>query len=226
MNQGRTERSGDQKPTIVIVGAGKGMGNHIAEEFGRNNFRVVLMARRSDFLDSYVKEFIAKGIETYGVVADAGDTGSLTKAFDEIKARFGAVDVLAYNACILEGGKPSELSSSELVRHYQVDVASALHSVLQVLPGMREKKSGTILFTGGGFALYPMPDFTCVSIDKAALRALAFTLNKELKDEGIFTGVVTIMGSIASGTHYDPAEIAKKYWQHYVERKDVEIVFE
>ena len=47
----------------------------------------------------------------------------------------------------------------------------------------------------------------------------------EQNAEGIFTGVVTIMGNIAEGTHYDPEMIAEKYWQLYTERKDVEIVF-
>lgn len=213
------------KKTIVVVGAGKGMGNHIAKEFGKNDFRIVLMARRQESLDSYVKEFEENGMEAYGIAADAADTDSLTKAFDEVKDKFGAVDVLAYNTCILEGGRPSELTAAELMRHYQVDVASALHSVLQVLPEMKEKKQGTILFTGGGFALYPMPEYTCVSIDKAALRALAIALNMELKEDGIFAGVVTIMGNIAPGTNYDPADIAKDYWKLYTERKDVEIVF-
>ena len=76
------------KKTIVVVGAGKGMGNHIAEEFGKNDFRVVLMARRQESLDSYVKEFEEKGMEAYGIAADAADTDSLTKAFDEVKERF------------------------------------------------------------------------------------------------------------------------------------------
>ena len=213
------------KKTIVVVGAGKGMGNHIAEEFGKNDFRIVLMARKQESLDSYVKEFEEKGMEAYGIAADAADEDSLTKAFETVREKFGAVDVLAYNTCILEGGKPSELTAAEFMRHYQVDVASALHSVLQVLPGMKEKKEGTILFTGGGLALYPMPEYTCVSIDKAALRALAFALNTELKEDGIFTGVVTIMGNIAPGTRYDPADIAKDYWKLYTERKDTEIVF-
>ena len=213
------------KKTIVVVGTGKGMGNHIAAEFGRKDFRVVLMARNQAALEGYVKEFEEEGIEACGISADAGNPDSLTKAFNMVKARYGAVDVLAYNACNLEGGKPSELSAAELMRHYQVDVASALHCALQVIPEMKEKKSGTILFTGGGLALYPMPEYTCVSIDKAALRALAITLNTELKDEGIFAGVVTIMGNIAPGTHYDPADIAKEYWRLYTERKDVEIIF-
>lgn len=213
------------KKTIVIVGAGKGMGNHIAEEFGRNDFRIVLMSRNQASLDSYVNEFADKGMEAYGITADAGNIDSLTNAFSQVRERFGAVDVLVYNTCILEGGKPTELSSAELMRHYQVDVASALHCALQVIPDMREKKSGTILFTGGGLALYPMPEYTCVSINKAALRALAVTLNAELGGEGIFTGVVTIMGNVAPNTHYDPGDIAKDYWKLYTERKETEIVF-
>ncbi len=213
------------KKTIVVVGAGKGMGNHIAEEFGKNDFRIVLMSRNQASLDGYVKEFNDKGMEAYGFAADAGNTDSLTAAFDKVKEQFGTVDVLVYNTCILEGGKPSELSSAELMRHYQVDVASALHSVLQVLDSMKEQKNGTILFTGGGLAIYPMPEYTCVSVDKAALKALAVTLNTELKEDGIFTGIVTIMGNIAPGTDYDPADIAKEYWRHYTERKDVEIIF-
>ncbi len=213
------------KKTLVVVGAGKGMGNHIAEVFGKKGFRVVLMARKQASLDAYASEFAARGIEAYGITADAAKPESLTAAFDKVIAEFGDVDVLAYNACILEPGKPSGLTSAELIRHYQVDVASALHSTLQVLPGMQERKSGTILFTGGGFALYPMPEYTCVSIDKAALRAMVMTLNADLKEYGIFAGIVTIMGSIAPGTHFDPADIAKAYWKLYEERSDAEIVF-
>jgi len=214
-----------EKKTIVVVGAGKGMGNHIAKIFGEQDFRVVLMARKQESLDSNVKEFKENGMEAYGIAVDANIPDTLTEGFQKVNELFGCADVLVYNACILEGGMPTELSSSELMRHYQVDVASALHCVHQVLPGMREKKEGTILFTGGGLALYPMPEFTCVSIDKAALRALAITLNTELKEEGIFTGVVTIMGNVATDSQYDPADIAKEYWRLYTERKDVEIVF-
>ncbi len=73
------------KKTIVVVGAGKGMGNHIAEEFGKNDFRIVLMARKQESLDSYVKEFEGKGMEAYGIEADAADTDSLTKAFEKVR---------------------------------------------------------------------------------------------------------------------------------------------
>lgn len=213
------------KKTAVIVGAGKGMGNHIAKKFAENDFRVVLMARNQKSLASYVNEFEAEGMECYGFTADAADTVSLTEAFSQVKNQFGLVDVLVYNAAVLSAGFPTSLSSEDLMNHYQVDVASALHCAKLVLPEQEKAGEGTILFTGGGLAMYPMAEYTCVSMGKAALKALAITLNQELKGKGIFVGIVTIMGNVASDTHYDPNLIAKEYWRHYTERKEVEIIY-
>ena len=214
------------KKTVVIVGAGKGMGNHIAREFAKNDFRVVLMARGRESLDAYVQEFEAEGVECYGFTADAADTASLTEAFAQVKERFGKVDVLVYNAAILTAGFPTSLTSEDLMIHYQVDVASALHCAKLVLPDQEKAGEGAILFTGGGLAQYPMAEFTCVSMGKAALKALAITLNQELKDKGIYVGVVTIMGNVAPGTHYDPALIAQEYWRLYTERAEAEAIYQ
>lgn len=213
------------RQTIVIVGAGKGMGNHVAEKFAQNDFRVILMARNESVLAEYVREFESKGFEAYAFKADAADIQSLTKAFDKVKERFGTVDVLVYNACILTGAFPMVLSSEDLMEHYQVDVASALHCAKLVAPDQEASGKGTILFTGGGLATYPMAELTCVSIDKAALKALAITLNQELQSKNIFVGVVTIMGNVAPDTHYAPELIAEEYWSLYTNRKECEVIY-
>lgn len=213
------------KKTIVVVGAGAGIGNHVAEVFAKQEFRAVLVARNKAKLDGYVKDFQEKGYEAYAQVGDAADPASLNAVFEKVREQFGKTDVLVYNAAILEGGTPSSLSGEELMRHYQVDVASALDCVKQVLPEQLSAGEGTILFTGGGLALHPIAEYTCVSMGKAALRALAITLHQELKEKGIFTGIVTIMGNVAPDTHYDPALIAEKYWQLYTERKTCEYVY-
>ncbi|PEE73316.1 KR domain-containing protein [Priestia megaterium] len=213
------------KKLIVVVGAGPGVGNHVAKRFGINNFRVVLVSRNQDALDQYVQELGSEGIEAYSVAADAASPASLTEAFDQIKKNYGTTDVLVYNAAIVKGGKPTSLTSESLVSHYQVDVAGALHSALQVIPDQVEQKAGTILFTGGGLALYPSADYTALGIGKAALRNLAFTLAEELKPQGIFVGTVTIAGAVAPDTHFAPELIADKYWELYEKREEHEIVY-
>lgn len=51
------------KKTIVVVGAGQGLGNHVAKKFGREGFRVVLMARNGESLITYQREFAAKALK-------------------------------------------------------------------------------------------------------------------------------------------------------------------
>ncbi len=213
------------KKVAVVVGAGKGMGVNIAKVFGQHDFTVALIARKLEKLNPLVDELKSLGIEAYAYTADAADTDSLSTAFLKIQQDHGFVDVLIYNAAILTSGLPSKLTSDDLLKHYQVDVASALHTAKLVLPQQIEKGEGAILFTGGGFALHPVAEYTCISIDKAALRALAFALSQEVKEKGVYVGIVTIMGSIAPGTHYDPADISTKYWELYDKRDNIEYVF-
>ena len=214
------------KKTIVVLGAGNGCGNRVAEKFGNNDFRVILMARNAEPLAEYEKEFKEKGIEVFTKVADAAKTETVTKAFDEVKAEFGVPDVLFYNVGItsadadLKEPKDADL----LMKRYQVDVAGAYHAIQQVLGEEFSQKKGTILVTGGGFALYPMDEFLPLSMDKAALRALCIALHNKLKEQDVYVGTLTVTDSIVPGGKCDPALLAEDFWKMYVERGECEIM--
>ncbi len=53
------------KKTIFVLGAGNGCENRVAEKFGQNDFRVILMSRNAEHLAAYKAEFKDKGIEGY-----------------------------------------------------------------------------------------------------------------------------------------------------------------
>jgi short-subunit dehydrogenase len=214
------------KKTIIIVGAGKGLGNAIAKKFGQNDFRIILIARNEASLKEYEDEFSKAGIEVYTHAADAAMPATLTSAFDNVKAKFGTPDVLVYNIGITGTDEPGTITSEKLMQHFQVDVASAYHTVQQVVSDDFGKKNGVILLTGGGLAIYPHPLYTPLSIDKAALRAMAFLLHDELKPQGIFVGTVTIAGAIAPDTSLAPERIAEKYWDLYNDRQEREVVLQ
>lgn len=214
------------KKTIFVLGAGNGCGNRVAEKFGKNDFRVVLMARNPEHLAAYEAEFKEKGIEVYTKVADASKPYSVTRAFDELKAQFGTPDVLFYNVGIT--GLDSEIRGEKdvdlLMDRYMVDVAGAYHAIQQVLGKEFSEKKGTILVTGGGLALYPMYDYLPLSMDKAALRVMCLALHEELKKQDVFLGTVTVTGVIAPGQPCDPALLAEDFWKLYTDRADCEIV--
>lgn len=214
------------KKTIVVVGAGQGLGNHVAKKFGKEGFCVVLMARNEQSLKEYEQKFVAEGIETYTYAVDATNPESLMQALHWTESEFGAPDVLIYNVGITVADDPATMDSAELMRHYQVDVASAYACVRKVVTDEFAKKNGTIILTGGGLATHPTAGFIPLSLDKAALRTLAYILHDELKPQGIFVGTVTVCGSIGIDTYFAPAQIAEAYWQMYNERGVCEIRYE
>ena len=215
-----------EKKTIVVVGAGQGLGNHVAKKFGQEGFRVVLMARNAESLKNYQQEFSDEGIETFVHEADAAQPETMANALAWVKEQLGTPDVLVYNVGITAADEPNRMNNKELMHHYQVDVASAWHCVRLIADEDFSKKQGVIIFTGGGLATHPLASFTPLSVDKAALRALAYLLHDELQPKGIFVGTVTVCGSIGIDTYFAPARMAETYWQMYNERSACEIRYE
>ena len=127
----------------------------------------------------------------------------------------------------MAGGKASEFTPEEMVAHIKTDVVGAQVAAKHVIPGMRERGSGAVLFTGGLFGVHPnaCADFACMSMDKSALRALALMLNAGLKGTGVFAGIVNIMGVVGSEERLAPANIAEAYWRLYADRAGFEICY-
>lgn len=213
------------KKTIVVVGAGQGLGNHVAERFAKEDFRVVLVARRSEALAEYQKDFEAKGYETSTIACDVTDAESVKNAFGKIHEEVGTPDVLVYNVGITTPDA-QPLDESEVLRHFKVDVLGAFSCIKAVATDEFAEKKGTILLTGGVAAVSPFPGYTCLAIDKAALRGLTLAIHNELDPNGIFVGTVMVCGVIGGNEHFAPANIAEKYWQMYQERKDWEVRYE
>lgn len=214
-----------EKKTIVVMGAGQGLGNHVAKRFGKEGFRVILMARNEQALKAYEQEFTAEGIETCTHTVDAAWPDTLTEALHWVKRTFGAPEVLVYNVGITVPDEPGKIDCEELMSRYQVDVASAYHCICQVVDEEFSQKKGSLLVTGGGLALYPSAAYLPLSLDKAALRALVYALHEDLKARGVFLGTVTVCGAIGGDGFFAPSRIAESYWKMYCERGACETVY-
>ncbi len=80
--------------TIAIVGAGSGLGLSIAKKFGEHGFRIALISRNQEKLDSLVAELNKSGIEAAAFTADITDKAQINSAFDAIREKYGFIDVL------------------------------------------------------------------------------------------------------------------------------------
>ncbi len=209
---------------IFVIGAGKGLGNGVAEKFGREGFSVVLMARNAARLESYAKDFASKGIEVDVQAADVADFEKFAEIFNGAVEKFGAPDVLFYNVGITTPDDKN-LNAQNLVEHYITDVAAAYNCVKLVDTAEFAAKRGAILITGGGLAINPYAEYLPLSMDKAALRAMVQALTPVLDANGIYIGTVQVTGTIGSNEHFAPKNIAEEFWKLYTQRDVHEIIY-
>lgn len=202
------------KPKVcLVVGMGRGIGLSVARRFGREGYRLGLVARNEASLENYAGALELDGYTVGRFLADVSRTSQLISAVREAEKQLGPIEVLVYNAYASLGSRASELSLEALEETLKVNLYGALVAAQLVIPGMLSRRKGTLLFTGGGLALNPQPDRAALSIGKAALRALVGSLSKELYHEGIHVATVTIAGQIRRNTPFDPDLIAEKFWE-------------
>jgi len=206
------------KKVLTIVGMGPGISYSVAKRFAKDGFKIAMIARNEQRLDDYKTEFEKINYEVQGFPSDASDNISLISTFEKIHNTFGSTDVLHYNAFSMRQAKPIELSYEDFIKDFKINVAGALVSSQQVIPSMIEKKEGTILFTGGGTALEPMPAYSSLGVGKAGIRNLCFSMYKELKSKCVHVATVTITGFVKPSTKWDPDLIAGEFWKLYQQK--------
>ncbi|MBC7831777.1 MAG: SDR family NAD(P)-dependent oxidoreductase [Hyphomicrobium sp.] len=213
---------------LAVIGMGPGVSAAVARRFAREGFSVAAIARNPDKLAAQVEELAKSGARAEAFSADAGEPGALRAALSSVAARLGEIDVLVYNPVGVHYKPLSELTAEELNADLRLSVGGALAAAQALLPAMKARGSGTLLFTGGGYAFEPTPMLASVGAGKAALRNLAFSLYADLKDGGIHAATVTIGGVVKAQTPFDPDAIAESYWQLHMQPKgsfEREIVF-
>jgi short-subunit dehydrogenase len=210
--------------TIAIVGAGPGLGLSLAKTFGSHDFRVALIARTQEKLNTSVQHLQALQIEAAGFVADMSKARELEAAFARIKETLGPVDVLEYSPTPFHEMTPIlEVTAEKATQHFQSYVAGALTSVNAVLPGMLAKEHGTLLFTAGLSAVIPVPAMGARGMALAGLRNYVLNLHQVLMPKGIYAAMLIIGVILAKGDpEKDPDLVAARMYEMYEQREHAE----
>ncbi len=220
-------------PVIAIVGAGPQMGRAIARTFGAQGYKVALLSRHPAKQDSLIAAVAREGIEAAAFRADVLDRASITSGLTEAKQRFGPVDVLEYSPADpgIQRVSASQLTHDNIQIAFDFNVHGAVAAVQAVLPEMRSRRTGTILFTTGAATVYPhmahdiFEMFANYAITGSALRAYALALHAALGPGGIQVGHIAIGGWIGKQPGAKPEMIAPLYWQLHTQRDQAEKVF-
>ena len=188
------------------------MGRHIALTFAAEGFDLALIARSENPLNSIAEEAKQAGSGTViTATADVTDEESIRSALEAIQDQMGVPTVTIYNVATMVQTPPSELTAQEVIETLPAMFFGALYATAAVLPGMRTRGSGTLLYTGGGFGILPATFTASHSVGKAALRNWVQNLHAELTPEGINVATVTITRPVTEGGTYDGATITQHY---------------
>src|SRR3984957_8246205 len=198
----------------IPVGARWGVGGAIAQKFAQEGFFVVLTTRaeaNAAGLDTAIRE--QRG-ECTVVELDLSSEDSVAAAFDTIRRDGGDPEVLVYNAGYLEGRDlPPD---KELLEYISVEMFDVTQHIAcrgpflvakQVLPAMREKRSGSFFFSNNSKSLRGKKRYTGESLyyPRVMMRTLAQVLTEEYSEHGVHVANVVIDGTIDSpGTRAMP----------------------
>ncbi len=167
--------------TVLITGASRGIGRAIAAELLARGWKVVATCRAPEKLTT------AEGLNG---VAYLPFEGSDPGASAELARKAGPVDVLINNAGASPIGPAEEASPEKMREHFQLNLFSAIQLTQAVLPGMRERRRGTVIFIGSMRGEAPSPFSSLYSASKAAIRSFAQCLRMEVEEYGIKVCVV------------------------------------
>ena len=181
--------------TVLITGAGRGLGAAIARAFAREGAQVAINYRKSRNAAEALSAEL--GPRAAAVQADVTDAGQVTQMVAAITERFGAPDVLVHNALAKysfngDARTPLErLSWAEMTAQLETALRGAMNTVQALHPHFQTKGFGRVITTGTNLFQNPVVPYHDYTAAKGALLSFTRTAAKELGPLGVTVNMVS-----------------------------------
>jgi gluconate 5-dehydrogenase len=171
----------------LITGAGSGLGFAMARCMAAAGARVILVGRRQEVLDTAAAEI---GEAASPEAFDITRSGQVAAFAARLEARYGRVDVLVNNAGVHCKKAIEETSHADFQRVMDTHVTASFNLAKAIVPGMKRRGEGSIIFIASMTAFIGMPNVVAYSAAKAALTGMTRALASELGGSGIRTNAI------------------------------------
>jgi len=176
----------------LVTGGGRGIGKGISLALAELGADVAVNYHRDEAsAQETVAEIEALGRRAKAYQADVSLLEDLERMVGSVTADFGGIDILVNNAGIASRGKAvADTDPDEPLRLLQSHAIGPHHLCRLVLPSMRERPRGDIVFISSVAAEHLAAKGAPYNMGKAAMEALALTLAKEELRNGIHVNIV------------------------------------
>ncbi|SEB30463.1 oxidoreductase [Streptomyces melanosporofaciens] len=167
-------------PVWLVTGCSTGFGRSIAAHLLDQGYRVVATARKTEQL----KDLAERG-DALILPLDVTSDSSVAEAVRRAEEHFGHIDVLVNNAGIGYFAAIEESDPAAIEKLFDVNFHGVSRMVRAVLPGMRARRSGSIvnLTSVGGLLGHPAVGYYCAT--KFAVEGFSESLHSEVASLGI-----------------------------------------
>ncbi len=165
--------------TVLLIGAGGGMGTACARMFCKNGYHVIGLDRPGTNMPDGVLSFHA----------DVTDPEAVNAAFEEIRMQADSLDAVVYAAGIYDADSLVEIDDQRMCRIFEINVFGAYRTIRTFLP-LLHGGSRVVLITSELADLDPLPFTGLYGITKGTLDKYAFSLAMELQLLNISVSVI------------------------------------
>ena len=203
----------------VVTGGSRGIGKSICVALAKNGFNIVTCYTSNP---ASVEETLAackeQGVEAYAVCANVANSEDVDKLFDEVKDKFGRIDVLVNNAGITRDNLILRMTEEEFNQVIDVNLKGAFLCSKVAAKMMLKKKYGRIINISSVVGISGNAGQVNYSSSKAGLLGMTKSIAKELGGKGI-TAHAIAPGFIQTEMTEQLSDDAQKYWQERIPRK-------
>ena len=225
----------DQKPVILVLGAGAGIGGHVAKRFAEGGYHAVL-ARRSDEagLQRLVDQIYDAGGEASGRLLDASLPDSIEDLVEDVESSIGPIHCALFNLGAQIGNRSLEDTTYKAFElGWRLATFAPFRLASALLPRMAQRGSGALLVTSATAAVRGNAGQHSHAAAMGGRRMLCQTLNAEFAPKGVHVAHIVIDGPVDApdtlgkmlGANFDaykaskgedgmidPAAVAETYW--------------
>lgn len=190
----------DKKPVCLVIGAGAGIGGHVAKRFAMGGYHSVL-CRRTDQagLDMLVSEIEDSGGTAAGVLLNAVQDDAIEKLVENVERDHGPIEVALFNLGAQIGNRPlAETSHKAFETGWRLATFALFRLASALLPRMEARGHGTLLVTSATAAMRGNAGQHSHAAAMGGRRMLCQTLNAEFGPKGVHVAHILIDGPVES----------------------------
>lgn len=175
----------------LVCGSSAGLGRAIADALAAEGCRVALNGRDEERLNHAVALLAQRhDVEIAGFRADVSVPGQATDLVDQVRQRFGSVDILVCNAAGPASASFEQTAAESWQAALDLNLLSTVHLCRAALPLMRARRWGRIICLTSVAARQPIAGLILSTTARAGVLGFSKCLADEVAAEGITVNAV------------------------------------